>query len=67
MVVDEQRESKRRKVVHELLETERTYVEGLELIHAVRMIFHYSNSSLNCSPAFPDAHYRDSGYPDSTA
>ena len=33
VVVDEQRESKRRKIIHELYETERTYVDGLELIY----------------------------------
>ena len=37
IVVDEQREAKRRKVIHELHETERTYVEGLELIYSVRV------------------------------
>ena len=36
VVVDEQREAKRRKVIHELHETERTYLEGLELIYSVR-------------------------------
>jgi FYVE, RhoGEF and PH domain containing 5/6 len=35
VVVDEQREAKRRKVIHELYETERTYVDGLELIYSV--------------------------------
>lgn len=38
MVVDEQREAKRRKVIHELHETERTYLEGLELIYSVRTV-----------------------------
>ena len=36
VVVDEQREARRRKVIHELHETERTYLEGLELIYSVR-------------------------------
>ena len=35
VVVDEQREAKGRKVIHELYETERTYVDGLELIYSV--------------------------------
>ena len=38
VVVDEQREAKRRKVIHELHETERTYLEGLELIYSVRTV-----------------------------
>lgn len=38
VVLDEQREAKRRKVVHELYETERTYVDGLELIYSVRVL-----------------------------
>ena len=39
VVIDEQREAKRRKVIHELHETERTYVEGLELIYSVRSMY----------------------------
>lgn len=38
MVIDEQREARRRKIIHELHETERTYFEGLELIYSVRII-----------------------------
>ncbi|GJE89658.1 FYVE, RhoGEF and PH domain-containing protein [Phanerochaete sordida] len=34
VMVDEQREAKRRKVINELYETERTYVDGLELIYS---------------------------------
>jgi FYVE/RhoGEF/PH domain-containing protein 5/6 len=34
--VDEARESKRRKVIHEFYETEKAYIEGLELIYSVR-------------------------------
>lgn len=37
--VDEQREAKRRKLINEFNETERTYVEGLELIYSVRILF----------------------------
>ena len=33
--VNVQREYKRRKVVEELYETERTYVQGLDLIYSV--------------------------------
>ena len=33
--VDEAREAKRRKVIHELYETEKAYVDGLELIYSV--------------------------------
>ena len=33
--VDEARESKRRKVIAEFYETERAYVDGLELIYSV--------------------------------
>ncbi len=39
VVVDEQREAKRRKVINELHETERTYVDALELIYSVRISF----------------------------
>ena len=35
-LVDEQRESKRRKVIAEFYETEKSYLDGLELIHSVR-------------------------------
>jgi hypothetical protein len=34
--VDDLREAKRRKVIEEFYETERTYVDGLELIYSVR-------------------------------
>ena len=34
-VVDEQREAKRRKVIAEFYETEKSYLDGLELIHSV--------------------------------
>ncbi|KAI0713184.1 hypothetical protein C8T65DRAFT_574051 [Cerioporus squamosus] len=33
-IVDEQREAKRRKVIAEFYETEKSYVDGLELIHS---------------------------------
>lgn len=39
VVVDEQREAKRRKIIHELYETERTYVDGLELIYSVSALY----------------------------
>lgn len=35
--VDEQREAKRRKVINEFHETEKSYVDGLELIYSVRV------------------------------
>lgn len=35
VVVDEQREAKRRRIIHELHDTERTYLDGLELIYSV--------------------------------
>ena len=35
--IDEQREAKRRKVINEFHETEKSYVDGLELIYSVRM------------------------------
>ena len=34
--VDEEREIKRRKIIEEFYVTERTYVEGLDLIYMVR-------------------------------
>lgn len=34
-VLDDQRDSKRRKIIDEFYETERSYVEGLELIYSV--------------------------------
>ncbi|KIP04169.1 hypothetical protein PHLGIDRAFT_494233 [Phlebiopsis gigantea 11061_1 CR5-6] len=34
VVVDEQREAKRRRIINELYETERSYVDGLELIYS---------------------------------
>lgn len=37
--IDEAREAKRRKIVNEFFETERTYVDGLDLIYAVRLLF----------------------------
>lgn len=36
-MVDEQREAKRRKVIAEFYETEKSYLDGLELIHSVRI------------------------------
>lgn len=33
--VDEAREVKRRKVIHEFYETEKAYVDGLELVYSV--------------------------------
>lgn len=39
-VIDEQRATKRRKVIDEFYETERSYVDGLELIYSVRMLCH---------------------------
>lgn len=40
VVVDGQREGKRRRVIHELHDTERTYVDGLELIYSVSARFY---------------------------
>ena len=37
-MVDESREAKRRKVIAEFYETEKSYLDGLELIHSVRTI-----------------------------
>lgn len=37
IVIDEQRDAKRRKIIHEIYETERTYVEGLDLIYSVSL------------------------------
>ena len=36
-IVDEQRETKRRKVIAEFYETEKSYLDGLELIYSVRL------------------------------
>jgi FYVE, RhoGEF and PH domain containing 5/6 len=36
IIIDEQRDAKRRRIINEFYETERTYVEGLELIYSVR-------------------------------
>ena len=38
-VVDEQKEAKRRKVITEFYETEKSYLAGLELIYSVRGSF----------------------------
>lgn len=35
--VDELRETQRLKIIHEFHDTERTYVEGLDLIYSVRL------------------------------
>ena len=40
-IIDEQKDSRRRKVIEEFFETERTYVEGLELIYSVSIISRY--------------------------
>jgi hypothetical protein len=37
--MDEMKETKRRKVIMELYETERAYVDGLDLIYSVRIYF----------------------------
>lgn len=37
-LIDEQREAKRRKVINEFHDTEKSYVDGLELIYSVRML-----------------------------
>lgn len=37
VVIDEQRDAKRRKIINEFYETERTYVEGLDLIYSVSL------------------------------
>jgi FYVE/RhoGEF/PH domain-containing protein 5/6 len=34
--INEAQEAKRRKIIHEFWETERSYVDGLELIYSVR-------------------------------
>lgn len=35
VVINDQKDLRRRKIIHEFCETERTYVEGLELIYSV--------------------------------
>lgn len=37
---DEARTSKRRKIIEEFYETERAYVDGLELVYSVRLFLH---------------------------
>lgn len=37
-LVDDHRDAKRRKIIDEFYETERSYMEGLELIYSVRFI-----------------------------
>lgn len=55
-LIDEAREAKRLKIVHEFYNTERVYVEGLDLVYSVR--FHLlgliPSPNLSCfSVAFP--------------
>lgn len=40
--IDEHREAKRRRVINEFHETEKSYVDGLELIYSVRSIAFYT-------------------------
>ena len=44
--IDEAREAKRLKIVHEFHDTERAYVEGLDLIYSVCHIYIYFSTRL---------------------
>ena len=56
---DERHASRRRKVVDEFYETEKAYVDGLELIYSVRNVFRSQDGSYtdDHSEAFSDSHY----------
>lgn len=61
-VIDEQRDAKRRKIIQEFCETERTYVEGLELIYSVSTQHESQIFSVNLSLlAFSYAYHRFTG------
>ena len=65
VVVDEHKEAKRRKVIHELYETERTYVNGLELIYSVRprhQCKREAELNIEPSPAFLDPNHCFTGH-----
>lgn len=70
-VVDEQRDLKRRKVIDEFYETERSYMEGLELIYEVSTtlsIITLIEALIHVLlEAFPHPHHCIPGYPATTS
>lgn len=59
-MVDEQKEAKRRKVIAEFYETEKSYLDGLELIHSVRI------SLVSCCTDVADVYRSISSHPSSS-
>lgn len=66
-LIDEQREAKRRKVINEFHDTEKSYLDGLELIYSVRTLPKFDITSLPTSlVALLDAHHRVARHPATT-
>ncbi|OSC96171.1 hypothetical protein PYCCODRAFT_297791 [Trametes coccinea BRFM310] len=53
-MVNQQKEAKRRKVIAEFYETEKSYLDGLELIHSVRIGLFYPSSAALWLVSSPD-------------
>ena len=62
---DEEAEAKRRKVIEEFYETERTYVQGLDLVYEVSLICELLSSSLTIyhRSVVSYTYHRCTGYP----